>query len=182
MIRRSVISVLLVVLAVSVIGCGKKRYKTPADIKGTVAWLDANSALPVFPMGNNPIYMFFNADWCKYCQAMKNETFSRPEIIEYMNNHFTSISVVPDSIKSVRFLDQDMSGTELMKALKVEGYPAHYFFNMKGEVIGVRTGYIDLRGFKQLLKYIAEGYVNKMDFATFQESSDATVDTVWGDF
>jgi thioredoxin-related protein len=180
--RRLLIAVFSLTLTIVIVGCGKKKYKTPEDIKGTVAWLDARSALPVFPMGTNPIYMFFNADWCKYCQAMKKEIFSRPEIIEYMNKHFTSISVIPDSIKSVQFLGQEMSGAELLKALKVEGYPSHYFFNMKGEVIGVRTGYMNLREFKQLLKYIAEGYVNKMDFATFQESSEAAVDTVFGEF
>ncbi|SYZ74671.1 exported hypothetical protein [Candidatus Zixiibacteriota bacterium] len=182
MTRNILISALLILLVLSLPGCGKKKYKTPEDVKGTVAWLDARSALPVFPMGTNPIYMFFNADWCKYCQAMKKEIFDRPEIIDYMNKHFTSISVIPDSIKSVRFLDQDMSGADLLKTFKVEGYPAHYFFNMKGEVIGVQTGYMNLHDFKQLLKYVAEGYVDKMDYATYLGSSDAEVDTTWGDF
>ncbi len=182
MTRRIIISFVSVLLIIAALGCGKKKYLTPADIKGTVAWLDARSALPVFPMGTNPIYMFINADWCKYCQAMKKEIFSRPEIIEYMNKHFTSISVIPDSLNNVVFLGENVDGAKFREALKVEGYPSHYFFNMRGEVIGVRAGYLDLAEFKRLLKYFAEGYAEKMDFQTFLDKEDAAVDTVWGEF
>jgi thioredoxin-related protein len=175
------IGLITILTVILVFGCGKK-IRTPSDVTDTVAWLDARSALPVFPFGTNPIYMFFNADWCKYCNAMKSEIFSRPEIINYMNHHITSISVMPESLATVKFMGKDYTGEKLMEEFQVTKYPTHFFFNMAGELKGVRVGYIDLREFKLLLRYIAEGDVEKMDFDTFLASPKGEIDTVWGEF
>ena len=164
-----------------VFGCGKNT-RSPADVTETVVWLDARSALPVFPFGTNPIYMFFNADWCKYCNAMKTEIFSRPEIIEYMNHHITSISVMPESLTIVKFMGKEYTGQKLMEEFQVTKYPTHFFFNMAGELKGVRVGYIDLREFKLLLRYIAEGDIEKVDFDSYLNGPGGEIDTVWGEF
>jgi thioredoxin-related protein len=163
------------------ISCGDD-YKTPADIKGSVAWLSAESALPVFPFGTNPIYFYFHTDRSPYCQAMKEKIFSRPEIIKYMNEHFTSIIIDPDSLDSITFYGETMTARELLTMLQVEGLPSHYFFNRMGELKGARTGYIQLKEFKQLLKYVAEGYIEKHDFNSYLKSGASDLDTIWGKF
>ena len=175
------IAILVFVSAAILFSCGKD-YKTPEDIKGTVAFLDAESALPAFPFGTNTIYMFINADWCKYSKGMRERIFSRPEIIEYMNTHFTCISVMPDSLSVVKFLDEEVTVKEFLEVLKFENYPGHYFFSPTGEIKGVREGYIELRRFKQLLKYMAEGHVDKYNFATFLLKPEARLDTIYGKF
>ena len=164
-----------------ILGCGE-GYKTPADIKGTVAWLDCRSALPVFPFGTNPIYFYVNSERSPICRTMNEKVFSRPEIIKYMNKHFTCITLIPDSIEATNFLGQEFTGKGLINALKVEGYPSHYFFDKGGVLKGTRTGYIGYIEFKQLLNFMAEGYVEKYDFQTFQSMSEAELDTTWGDF
>ena len=173
--------ILAAILFAIFLGCGES-YKTPSDIKDTVAWLDGRSALPVFPFGTNPIYFYFHSDKSKICATMMNNVFSRPEIIKYMNKHFTSISVMPDSIETVEFIGEEVTAMELIKVLKVGGYPAHYFFNSAGELKGARMGYIQLKEFKQLLRYMAEGYVEKVDFSTFLQMPEAEVDTIYGEF
>lgn len=162
-------------------GCGD-NYKTPEDIEGTVAWLDAQSALPVFPFGTNPIYMYVCSESDRYCRHMDENIFKRPEIIEYMNKHMTCIKVMPDSIDTVTFMGEQLTVIDLLTALKAEAYPSHYFFDRSGQLKGVRGGYINLLEFKQLLKYIAEGYVEKYDFSSYLRLPEAEMDTVWGDF
>ncbi|MBN2227201.1 MAG: thioredoxin fold domain-containing protein [candidate division Zixibacteria bacterium] len=172
---------ILAILGVIALSCGDD-YKTPEDIKNQVAFLDARSALSVFPFGTKPIYMFFNAEWCHYCNSMKKEMFTRPEIIKYMNEHFTCISVMPESLGTFTFNGEEVTINEFMKALKFQGYPTHYFFAPDGELKGVRVGYIELLDFKQLLKYIGEGYVYKQNFATFLQLPESRLDTVYGEF
>ncbi len=172
-----IISLLLVLL----IACGKD-YKTPADIKDKVAWLDAVSALPQFPFGTNPIYLMFHSVDCPVTKDMREKIFSRPEIIKYLNEHFTCISVIPEKIDSVRFVGEVVTGKRLLEAFKVEGYPSHYFFNAQGYLTTAHTGFIELRVFKQLLKYIAEGYIEKYDLPVFLKMPEAQMDTVWGEF
>lgn len=113
---------------------------------------------------------------------MDRDVFSRPEVIKYINRHFTPIWVMPDSIKTIKFLDKELTSQQLKEALKITAYPAHFFFSKTGELKGVRSGYIDLKEFKLLLKYMAEGYVDKYDFATFLSQEESEMDTVWGEF
>jgi thioredoxin-related protein len=169
------------VVVVIVSSCSSK-YKTPEDIKGYIAWLDARQALPLFPFGTNPIYMIVYSDKSHNCLKMDDNIFSRPEIIEYVNEHITCIKLIPDSIESVVFLGQQYSIGGLLDTLDATGYPTHYFFNFKGELKGIRDGYINLHDFKQLVKYIGEGYFEKIDFATFLSRTVSEVDTVWGEF
>ncbi len=168
-------------LSILLLACGK-GFKTPADIKDKVAWLDAESAMPIFPFGTNPIYMMFHSADCPVTNAMLDEIFSRPEMIKYLNENFTCISVMPDSIDSVRFVGEVATGKKLLEVFKVEGYPSHYFFNAQGFLKTAHTGYIKLRVFKQLLKYVAEGYIEKYTLPVFLEMPEAQLDTIYGEF
>jgi len=172
------ISLLAILL---IIACGKD-YKTPADIKDKVAWLDARSALPMFPFGTNPIYMMFHSADCPVTHDMIEQVFSRPEIIKYLNENFTCISVIPDSIDSIPFVGEIVDGKRLLDVFKVEGYPSHYFFDAHGYLKTAHTGFIELKTFKQLLKYVAEGYIDKYDLPTYMRMPEAQLDTVWGVF
>lgn len=168
-------------LVILILACGK-GYKTPADISDKVAWLDGESALPMFPFGTNPMYMMFHSADCPVTNDMLDEIFSRPEIIKYLNNNFTCISVMPDSIDSVRFVGEIATGKKLLEVFKVEGYPSHYFFNAQGNLKTAHTGFIELRVFKQLLKYVAEGYMEKYTLPVFLKMPEAKLDTIYGEW
>ena len=172
---------IIVIMGALFAGCGDDT-KSPSDVKDRVAWLNSKSALPVFPFGTNPIYIYFHSDKSPYCKLMLEKIFTRPEIIKYMNDNFTSIIVFPDSLDTIVFAGQEMTRKELLTQFQIEGLPSHYFFNRKGDLKGARTGYIPLAELKQLLKYVAEGYIEKEDFGTFLESDDAKMDTIWGEF
>jgi len=174
-----ILSVFLIIILAA--GCGSK-YKTPADIKDKVAWLDSRSALPMFPFGTNPIYLYFTANWCTVSHQMNEDIFSRPEIIAYLNNNFTCISVILDSIDSVRFLGEFVTPLRFREIFKIEGYPVHYFFDDAGNFKKARFGYVELLPLKQTLKYLAEGYAEKMDFDTFMQLPASRLDTIYGEF
>ena len=174
---------LLILFFVSLLvgGCGKD-FKTPEDIKTEVAFLDAEQALPQFPFGTKPFYFYFHADWCRYCKKMKYDVFERPEIIKYMNENFTCMSVMPDSLDDLEFLGDTVNIEELKEAFQFKAFPSHYFFSKAGLVQGARTGYIPLLRFKQLLKYVAEGHIDKYNFDTFLLKPESDMDTVFGEF
>jgi thioredoxin-related protein len=179
--RKALVPLAVFLSVLILLACGR-GHKTPADIKGTIAWLDPGSALPVFPFGNNPIYFYVNSPESRVCRAMEERVFSRPEIIEFMNKHVTSISITPDSIDTVIFMGRSFTSEELLTNLKVEGYPTHFFFDKTGQLKGVRDGYIGLIEFKHLLKYLSEGYIDKIDFQSYLRLHEGELDTIWGEF
>ena len=174
--------ILTITIGAVLINCSGEKRKSPADVKNYVAFLDSKSAFPVFPFGNKPFYMFFNALWCPYSKHMREDIFSRPEIIEYLNENFTCISIIPDSVGEVEFLGQTLNKAQIISKFKLEGYPSHYFSSSDGKLIGARNGVIELLEFKQVLKYYSEGYYHKYDFKSFTETPEATMDTVYGKF
>lgn len=172
--------ILIIIIVIAAIGCS--NYKKASDIKDTVAWLEPQTALRAFPFGTNPIYIYFYSEKSRPCLVMRDKIFNRPEIIEYMNKHITSIMVIPDSMESVVFMGDTLTTEELLKVLDVQAYPSHYFFTYKGELKGARTGYIKLLEFKQLLQYIGEGYFEDIDFGTYLTKYGIDMDTTYDDF
>ena len=181
MIKKFAYIISLSLLAILLLACSKRGAKTPADIKDHVAWVDGRAALPLFPFGTNPIYMFINNE-SRDCKKMDKRIFPRPEIIRYLNQHFTSLWVAPDSFETIQFQEKEYTRDQFKEAFKIQNYPVHLFFNMRGELKGVKDGYIPLGEFKTLLRYVAEGYIEKYNFETYLNMPESKVDTVWGEF
>jgi len=48
-----------------------------------------------------PIIVFFHTNWCKYCFAMKKNTFIDKKVIDLLNKHYYFISFDAESKESV---------------------------------------------------------------------------------
>jgi len=61
-----------------------------------------------------PIVVFFHTNWCKFCFAMKKNTFSNKEVIKLLNEKFYFISFDAESTDLVKIKDKifiNKSGT-----------------------------------------------------------------------
>lgn len=88
------------------------------------------------------VLLNLEANWCHWCHVMEDSTYSNPEVIAYLNEHFIMVKA-----------DQD-ANPELSIRYKEFGWPATIFLNGKGEDIVKRAGYINPRSFLKLLKAI----------------------------
>lgn len=52
------------------------------------------------------VVVFIHADWCRYCQAMKQTTFKNNSIINLLNKKFYFISLDAEERRSIRFNQQ----------------------------------------------------------------------------
>lgn len=88
------------------------------------------------------VLLNLEANWCHWCHVMEDSTYSNPEVVAYLNEHFITVKA-----------DQD-ANPELSIRYKEYGWPATIFLNAKGEDIVKRAGYINPRSFLKLLKAI----------------------------
>jgi hypothetical protein len=51
---------------------------------------------------DNNIFIYFGADWCKYCVMMKNNTFENKEVKEYLLKNFIVLHVDVDKNKDLK--------------------------------------------------------------------------------
>lgn len=97
-------------------------------------------------------------DWCGWCKRMDKDTYSKSEIIEYINKNYIPVKFNPE-INNVRYQYKNMnlSGMELMGAIgnnEIRGYPATVFLNPSKEQYRVVSGYYDATRFQNVLTSI----------------------------
>ena len=126
---------------------------------GSIKWYAYDEGMTLGEKRGKKIFMFFWADWCKFCQLMEKETLAKPKIIRYLNNNFISIKVNSDAEKALaaRYL--------------VRGLPTLWFLDKNGEKIGYYPGYVESDMFLPYLRYIQSDKYKNMSFQDFLKRS-----------
>lgn len=53
-----------------------------------------------------PLLVFIHADWCKYCAMQENNTFSDPDIVDYLNENFYCLKLNGETKEEISFLNR----------------------------------------------------------------------------
>ncbi len=105
---------------------------------------------------NKKVFVFFHADWCKYCHKMEKETLSNIDVINYLNKNYISILIDTEHEK------------ELAKKYKAWSLPLLYFLREDGSALSSRRGYLNVKNFLYTLQYInTESYKKGISFTDF---------------
>jgi hypothetical protein len=110
------------------------------DVKG-IAWTKSDRLAPVLEQAQKlkkPVFLEFFATWCGPCKVMDREVFSKPEVYEYLNQHFISYHVDVDA----------PSGKPISEIYEVTGMPSVVFVDPQGVVLERELGLITANRFK----------------------------------
>ncbi len=89
---------------------------------------------------------------------MEAETFSRPEIVKFLNDHFVLIRTNIDK-------ERKISADYFVRSL-----PTSWFLEPDGSKITNIPGYVDPETFLIILNYIASGSYKTMTLKEFRDS------------
>lgn len=105
---------------------------------------------------NKKAFVFFHADWCKYCKKMEAGAFTNKDIISYLNDNFISIEVDTDTEEKVA------------SKYNARSLPTLYFLKEDGSTLSYRKGYVDAKELLFMLKYVnTESYNKGISFTDF---------------
>lgn len=110
-----------------------------------------------------PVVVFIHTEWCKFCLAMKQNTFTNKEIINMLNTHYYFISFDAESKKDITFNSHtfkfkptgDNTGVhELAVALTDNKltYPATIVLSPNNEIRFQSTNFLSSKGLLKTLK------------------------------
>lgn len=90
---------------------------------------------------NKPMLVFMNKQGCGSCAYMKENVFTDPAVVEYLNTHFIAVSL-------------DIHTNDAPKALQVTVTPVFHFLNADGSqsqetLVGGKTAPFFLKLLKQ---------------------------------
>lgn len=99
--------------------------------------------------------LFFDAEWCRYCVQMEQETFRNSAIIAFVNRNFIPIRVNLDTEQKIA------------QQYQVRGVPNVWFLGENGDRIGNLPGYVAPDEMMDILRYIGSDSYLDMSFKDF---------------
>jgi len=95
-----------------------------------IDWQPYAQGLETANAQNKPVFLYFHADWCKYCKKLKTTTFTDKAVLNYLNNNF--ISIIIDTEKE----------RELSTEWGIKGLPNLWFLKADNSKISNLPGYV----------------------------------------
>ena len=165
-------------VALLLVGCvGRQKVENV-----TLRWQSFETIQAAFPKTSRPLFLYIAEEGCGHCRYMDSAVFSRPEVAQYVNEHFTPVKVDIYLDMPITVNDSIMSEIQFRRLLSIEGTPAYYFFERSGKIIGVLDSEMDLLRFKRMLVFIQDGHFFRTPWEQFIEMSEADLDTIEGYF
>jgi len=132
-----------------------------------VHWALASTTGEEIAAKGKPVYLFVSTDWCTFCNKMKSRTFTDLRVQKLLNELFVPIIINPEKPGMAAFTGHELAYADLARELGVTGYPANFFFDSKGKLIGGQPGYIDAKTFADLAEFVGDGHYTNKSFAEF---------------
>ena len=156
--------------------CGPQKH-----LEDKLVWHPYKEVEATFPKAAMPIFFYISEEGCSNCDEIKKNVLSRPEIAWFLNTNYLAVNVdvahdLPIAIGG-KVYDRDA-----FFQLFTDRTPNFVFFDTTGEVNGLFQGNLDLKIFKQLLKYVHAGHFGKTMWEEYIKMEEAETDTVFGEF
>ncbi len=113
---------------------------TSAGAALKIDWQDYAKGIGLAKAQNKNIFLYFHADWCRYCRRLTRTTFKNKAVVNYLTNNFISIRVNIE--KNKRIAGQ----------WEVRSLPALLFLKPDLSKINTIPGFIDAEQFLYVLK------------------------------
>lgn len=129
-------------------------FRYPA--KKEIEWMDWNEAYEEARKSDKILLIDAYTDWCGWCKRMDKDTYSKPDIINYVNKHFIPVKFNPEIKNKVYKVNgEEMTGPELLYALsggQRVGYPSTFFLSIEKNEVQKESGYKGPEQFKTILE------------------------------
>lgn len=176
MFKRILVSSLPLIAIVGLLSCGPTKH-----LEDKMQWHSFREVEATFPKGPKPVFLYLSEAGCENCEVMRKNVFSRPEVAWFLNTNYFSVNldVVADLPVTIQGKVYDRDAFYSLFTSKV---PSYYFFDEEGQVKGMFQTDMDVRSFKQFLKYVHGRYFGKTLWEDFVKLKEAETDTVLGVF
>ena len=136
-------------------GCSYSDNNEIPSSNKTIQWHAYDEGMELGQIESKKIFLFFTADWCKYCKKMEHETFKDLSVATYLNQHFIPIKLNADNNK------------RLAMHYSMRGLPLIWFLTEDGEKIENLPGYVSADVLTNILKFIQTNSYKTMSYSEF---------------
>lgn len=134
-----------------------------------INWITIEEAERLSKENPKKIFVDIYTDWCGWCKRMEANTFSHPQIAEYINENFYAVKLNAEQAEPIVFRGNEYvnenpggrrSSHNFARAL-LQGrmsYPSVAFFDEKLNLITAIAGYREPKQFEPILVFFEEDH------------------------
>ena len=148
-----------------------------------INWMTMNQALQAQEENPKKIFVDVYTTWCGPCKMMDRDTFSNPDVIDYINTNYYAVKFNAEGTESIEYQDfvytnpnyqegrRGRNATHFFAdALRIQAFPSIAFFDNDSSLIQVLPGYKSPQEIEIFLKMIAnDDYKELTTTAAWQE-------------
>jgi thioredoxin-related protein len=122
--------------------------------------------------GKLGLVVMYHFEECPYCERMKREVLSRPEVRAHYRRSFRAIAIdTRGSLPITGFDGRVLPENRYVQAAGVRATPTFQFYGLDGALLATRAGALyDPAEFMLLADYVASGAYRSTSFAAYKSS------------
>ena len=143
-----------------------------------VKWYTIEEALKLNEQNPKKIFIDVYTDWCGWCKTMDKNTFSNPQIAEYLNTYYYPVKFNAESSKEITYKGvvyknqgTGNRSTHDFAAAILNGrlsYPSAVYMDGQNNLLTAVPGYYAPADIEPILVFFAENYYKTIKWEDFR--------------
>ncbi|MCK8491838.1 MULTISPECIES: thioredoxin family protein [Spirosoma] len=148
-----------------------------------IKWLTIQEAYALTKKKPKKFVVDVYTDWCGWCKVMDRETFSKPAIVDYVNENYYAVRLNAEQTQDItlgketfKYVSTGGRGVHELAAALLRNqmsYPTTVFLDEKFQLIQPIAGYLEPRTFHQVITYFGRDYHQKEPFDQYKAGTYA---------
>jgi len=170
----------LSVLAIAVIAA--TSFRPSYHEKEKIHWLTVAELQQAYKKEARPILFDVYTSWCGWCKVMDKDTYSKEDVVAYINEKYYAVKLDAESKDSVMLGNRKFGYNAASKTNDLASYllfgqmafPTTVFLSAPDARPAPLAGFLKPKELEAPLKYFGDGAYSKKDYAEFLKTFSST--------
>ncbi len=143
--------------------------------KDKINWMTLAEAEKAYKTDHKTVLIDLYTDWCGWCKVMDKKTYTHPQVVAYINEHFLPVKLDAETREKITWMGKEYN---YQSGSSVNGYamyltrgnlsfPTTVFIPVAQPDPQAVPGFLEPKDMESLLRYFGDGHYGKTPFEQY---------------